>query len=308
MHRRLISMRPLGGRGRRASAVARAPQDGGDDALGPADRVADHPDGERSLHFWNEGHRYIERPSGIRLAGTHYTLRNMKVAPLGVPSYASRAVTPSWLGDKEPSPRVQEMWREAQRKGSAFHNHAFQILTGEYVPNAPLLSPKDDMDDYLEAFKCFADDLLNRRYSLVGAEQLVWSAECRIAGTIDCLLRCEEPDKEPHYLLLDWKTHTRSRACNDRNLGIEPLGWPFDDCANNRISQYAIQLNVYKNMLVKGGWVDGSVPIRVAIVDFFRKEDGVVSEGLLLDDLGPRVDLFFDALLRAPPVVIKDED
>ena len=202
-------------------------------------------------------------------------------------------------------------WKAVATFGTNFHDYIHTALTGERMPNAPGWTEEEKNGArekaYQSAFHEYHDVLTEYGYKMVegGSEMIVASSKYSVAGTIDCLMHCAEGneiEKRPHYLLVDWKTNTKPFR-HQKPYRTEPqvLNWPFEDLPATKLSEYALQTNCYRHILLNDGYVPEDAVVLCCVAHFFQVSNGDVDlDAIAVDTLDTeRVETLFQA--AAPP-------
>lgn len=132
----------------------------------------------------------------------------------------------------------------AADKGNAIHEMAEELIT-----------ERKDADDYANSIYSkyvsiimdIKHDLKNKGWELVECEKIVFSPKFLVSGTVDAIFRHKDTGE---YMIVDWKTNEEIKQKNYRTKAYEPLHY-LDDCNYNH---YALQLNVYEELLVSEGY------------------------------------------------------
>jgi len=80
-------------------------------------------------------------------------------------------------------------------------------------------------------------------------EFLVYDEDNKVAGTVDLLIHL--PNNE--YIIVDYKTNAVFKHPDDEADYVKPMKSPFMELKDCNYNHYTLQLNAYRNMLVKKG-------------------------------------------------------
>ena len=133
---------------------------------------------------------------------------------------------------------------------------------------------------------------LQERYSLIGCEEKIFSPDLKISGTIDLLMKDEKNNK---ICIFDWKTSKEIKEYGYR--GETGLDF-FDDVPHCNFYHYAIQLSIYKNILLREKYYEN--------VDFILGLFWINETGVKLFNL-PNMDKYVNYIFKNLPVEKKIE-
>eukprot|EP00755_Sulcionema_specki_P016132 Sspe_Gene.61217::Locus_33914_Transcript_1_1_Confidence_1.000_Length_1154::g.61217::m.61217 len=275
------------------------------------DRVVRHPSSGDLLRFDSERHSYLLLSNGRALTSVTSLLHRplvYKKEDKGsvVPHFDVEMVAASVAAAQNRTVEdVKEEWRELAVFGSKFHSFVYKEITGKVLPGSEQFTAEEASQTreqkFMAAFREYHKQLQQHGYQAAngGAEMIVFSPKLGVAGTIDCVMECKkgnEFDPKPHIMILDWKTN-RAHIRKGRVYG-EPttFGWPFENLQNLKLSEYALQLNVYRHLLVNEGYVKRG-NVKMALVHFQQGENGdVVPDGISIPEIpADRIELLLSA-------------
>ena len=101
-------------------------------------------------------------------------------------------------------------------------------------------------------------DLSAAGWQPVAAEKMVFSLEYRLAGTIDAIFQ-----RGREILIVDWKTNEAIHRRNQYGQHFLPPANELEDCEYNK---YAIQLNLYKRILLKESYVQAIAEQQISLM------------------------------------------
>lgn len=154
--------------------------------------------------------------------------------------------SPNWEQSKWYKPgitveEVEAQWnangREASGAGTAMHLAIEQFLNGSEHVILPHIKETPEWRYFMNFWKEHGSDLEPYR-----TEWEVWSADHKLAGSIDMIFRRKSDGK---FLIYDWKRSKEIKAENKFQTGLYPLSH-LPDC---NYWHYSLQLNVYRWML-----------------------------------------------------------
>jgi hypothetical protein len=154
--------------------------------------------------------------------------------------------SPKWTESKWYKPgitvdEIAEQWnkngREASGAGTAMHLAIEQFLNGREDVIVPQVKDTPEWRYFMNFWKDHGADLEPYR-----TEWEVWSAEHKLAGSIDMIFRRKSDGK---YLIYDWKRSKDIKTNNQFQTGLGPLSH-LPDC---NYWHYSLQLNVYRWVL-----------------------------------------------------------
>eukprot|EP01059_Diplonema_ambulator_P019708 TRINITY_DN33348_c0_g1_i1.p1 TRINITY_DN33348_c0_g1~~TRINITY_DN33348_c0_g1_i1.p1 ORF type:complete len:336 (+),score=88.91 TRINITY_DN33348_c0_g1_i1:42-1049(+) len=252
-------------------------------------RVAQHPSG-RIVKFDASVHSYLlgrERLGSITSVMKSRLMRDGEEVgpvthPFDVEGIALKVATAQGRTVED----VKQEWADIATFGTKFHAYICEELTGETTPGSQEWSSEEKEapleQAYMKAFEEYITLLKDFGYELHpnGSEMIVFSPKYQLAGTIDCLMVCREgndAEPSPHYLLLDWKTNkSKLRGQTPFPGSPQTLNWPCEDLPAVRLSEYQLQTNCYRHILQTEGYLDPSMPVLMAIVQFYQNESGEI--------------------------------
>ena len=153
---------------------------------------------------------------------------------------------PNWTQNKWYKPgitvdEIAEQWnkngREASGAGTAMHLAIEQFLNGREDVIVPEVKNTPEWRYFMNFWNEHGADLEPYR-----TEWEVWSADHKLAGSIDMVFRRKSDGK---YLIYDWKRSKDIKTNNQFQMGLGPLSH-LPDC---NYWHYSLQLNVYRWVL-----------------------------------------------------------
>lgn len=201
-----------------------------------------HPSGI-TIHLNEETHTYVDSEGNYDYTSTTSVIHNF------FPEFEEEKI--AGFVAKKRGCKVQDVlseWAENRdescRFGTLIHRYAECKLMGIDLD----VEPKDEKEIiYCRHLDSFLEPL-TERYSLIGCEEKIFSPELRISGTIDLLMEDKIKNK---ICIFDWKTNKEIKQEGYR--GQKGLDF-FDDVPHCNFYHYAIQLGVYKNILIREGY------------------------------------------------------
>lgn len=148
----------------------------------------------------------------------------------------------------------------ASEMGTAVHLACEMIMTGRPVPDSVVaLATNERTAAIMRSAATACRQLFDMRFTVVGAEQIIFSERYGLAGTIDLAMR----DSKGELWLLDWKTNEsiKSEGFNGAT-GMGPAaGLP--DC---NLSHYSLQLSTYQRILRDEGYIGRGDVVHMALI------------------------------------------
>ena len=154
---------------------------------------------------------------------------------------------------------LRERWREKANRSTSFgtkiHETVEDVLKGDMLRNKPNdEKEKRTMDSAVKLAKLILENM-----DVIGIEKIVFDSDIRIAGTMDLFARSR---KNGRLWILDHKTNEHIDTYNKWNkFALEPI----TNIADTNYFQYALQLNLYENILKRAGYVDKTEKIEKAL-------------------------------------------
>jgi hypothetical protein len=198
--------------------------------------------------FNSDKHTYTVRETGQRLTSVT-TLVKQYIPPFDAPAKAQEMVDkkkPKYAGMT--ADEIQKQWKEKgetssyegtllhkylelwpETKGYGFHPRTYRVL---------LLSKQVD--------KLFPK--LLKRFRLVAAEKIIFSARLGLAGQADLIMA---DDVTGEGIILDWKSNEK---ITDEEGAFGNMLPPIDHLKDCDVVKYGLQLGLYEKMLVDEGF------------------------------------------------------
>ena len=154
--------------------------------------------------------------------------------------------SPNWTQSKWYKPgitadEIAATWsnngKEASGAGTAMHLAIEQFLNGAEHVILPSVKETPEWRYFMNFWRDCGDDLEPYR-----TEWEVWSADHKLAGSIDMIFRRKSDGK---FLIYDWKRSKEIKTGNQFQTGLGPLHH-LPDC---NYWHYSLQLNVYRRIL-----------------------------------------------------------
>ena len=134
------------------------------------------------------------------------------------------------------------------------------LFCEKYLLNEELPRPVNKEAELRFAIAKEKLDFLLARFTILASEKIIFSEELKLSGTVDLLVR--EKSTSQLYLL-DFKTNKKIEKINRyKKFAIEP----FQHLADNNFMHYTIQLNAYKELLLKEKYYEE--PIKMGLIHF----------------------------------------
>jgi len=210
------------------------------------------------INFNEANHKYWSIINGKEIVYTSGTTFVNKFLPKFDPdgsilkqSAAKQGVTPYEL---------QKTWNENKRQsakyGTRIHESMEDMMLGRKLRNKPM----DDREKIVFNVARKAADKLLERLDILGIEKIIFDEDLKLAGTIDLLARSR---KDGSIYILDYKTNKDLGIDNKwRKFGLPPI----EHIADTNYGHYMMQLNLYRYLLMKSGYVDKSETVNMALI------------------------------------------
>ena len=146
----------------------------------------------------------------------------------------------------------EEKGRIGREKGHVLHAYAESLMV-------PFADPVDVPECWIDQRHAvdIAVARLSERYEFLNAEMIVFSTALGLAGQIDLLMQ----DKKD-VLILDWKTDQEIEQFNPWRNALAPI----DHLTDCNFSEYEIQLNLYKKIMVDAGYFPPGTVYRKGLI------------------------------------------
>ena len=151
---------------------------------------------------------------------------------------------------------VLDEWKaineESILQGGNVHLYCENILTNKEVPE-----PRNEKEIKIRKNADKAMELLCDKYELVESEKIIFSEKYKLAGTVDLIMRNKINGE---ILLFDWKTNKKIELTSYwKEYGFNPVS----HLENVNFSQYSLQLNLYKWMLLEEKYYDNISEMKI---------------------------------------------
>ena len=150
--------------------------------------------------------------------------------------------------------QMQRKWnlkmQEASAKGTRIH------LAAEYVAlnlDKQIHLPEED-SSYLKSIYGFFAEMTSSGSSILFPEAILYSAEHRIAGTVDLLAWNHDTKRIDIY---DYKTNEKLIGDDYGEKMLEPIS----NLPNTKLSKYSLQMSIYAMLLELFGYLAGDLYI-----------------------------------------------
>lgn len=209
---------------------------------------------DRTITFTEDDHSYVDDQGFTYTSVT--TFLHQFFEPFDADAIAARmeaqgrgtaaAIKAEWEANKN----------QACEFGTRVHETAEAALRGLPPPH----SPADDRER--NSFRAVWDYSVNNilpHGKVIGPELLVFHPFWKLAGTIDLPVKLPNGD----VWILDWKTNKAiDRSGFNGKMARGPIS-NFPDC---NFTKYALQLNVYQQILVNAGYLPRTTTFRRALL------------------------------------------
>jgi hypothetical protein len=144
----------------------------------------------------------------------------------------------------------------AAEMGTRVHENQEALVSALIPPN----QPRDERERGIMASGWAAVDWMRRQgWTLVAAEQIIFSENLGLAGTIDLAMR----DEAGALWILDWKTNEEIKA--EGFKGARALA-PISHLQDCDLSRYSLQLSTYERILRLEGYAEPLEKIHRALI------------------------------------------
>ena len=162
-----------------------------------------------------------------------------------------------------PKEEILKQWQElaqaGRTRGTMLHQNCQRyVLSGQKHYNLP--KDQDERARYDQAY-AIIDSLKKRNPISIQPEKIVFSPRLLIAGTIDLLVKRASKD----YVLFDWKVLKKPLQRESFN-GQTGSAQPLKSIPNSNYWHYALQLQIYQNILRCQGYVQEDAKITRALI------------------------------------------
>lgn len=229
---------------------------------------------------FDEGtHRYSSVINGQEISYTSGTTFVSKFFPAFDPTgdilkrCAERAGTTPEL--------LSRQWREKGIKscqfGTKIHETMEDVLRGDMIRNRP---ENEQEAKTMKNAMTLARKIL-KKFDVVGIEKIVFDERIKIAGTMDLFCRVKNTGQ---YIILDHKTNEKIET---ENRFRKFAYYPIQNVADTKFSHYALQLNLYENILKRAEYVSPDEKISKAL--FHITENG--NSTMVIPDMQTEIEL-----------------
>ena len=148
----------------------------------------------------------------------------------------------------------------ASEMGTAVHLACEMTMTGRPVPDSVVALAADERTAAIMRSAATAcRQLFDMRFTVVGAEQIIFSERYGLAGTIDLAMR----DAKGELWLLDWKTNKSIKSEGFNGA----IGWgPAAGLQDCNMSHYSLQLSTYQRILRDEGYIGRGDVVHMALI------------------------------------------
>jgi len=195
----------------------------------------------RHVNFDPEKHRFIIEETGQTLVGATTFISGF-FEKFDADKWAPRTAKKRGTTTEAILAEWAEKAKRGRDEGHNVHEYAeYRCLqeAGRFVDKEP--APMSDRCELLFGWTDKAVNWLFKYYELVDVEQIIFSPRLNAAGIIELVMRNEEG-----VFLFDWKQNREIKNYNPYQNGKGPLS----HLQAHDLNKYALQLNVYKYILV----------------------------------------------------------
>lgn len=223
--------------------------------------VAEHHLGK--LYFDEENHKY----ACLDKDNNHFPLTSVSafiaafMVPFDTEGIATRVASKRGVEVKQILFEWEKTRDAACEMGTRVHANQELILQGK----EPTYTPKSEREEkIMQSGQQACKDILERGWKLFAFELPVFYPEYGLAGTVDIVFK-----RGDEWLIADWKTNNEiNKFSKYGNKALPPID-NYDDC---EFTRYSIQLNTYRRLLEKTGYINDGDNVRTTI--FHLKPDG----------------------------------
>lgn len=212
------------------------------------DKKASHPTG-KEISFNEEHHRYI--CDGVTFKSATSLVKTF--FPEFDKENISRFVAQK---RKVPQQQVLEEWESTANTaiihGKEVHGYIENALLGKDNTQAKLSEKKKEcLEKILEEIR--------DQYDIIEPEKIIFSPELGVSGMIDLFAKKKGVEV---YVVGDWKTNKKIEMENDyKSFG----SGPFKGMPNSNYHHYSIQVNIYKEILLREGYIPANAKVECII-------------------------------------------
>lgn len=216
----------------------------------PNSTTAIHPSGKLSITFTEEGHEYNDSYDRIYCSVT--TLIHRNFPPFNAPAAAAAKSAKTGIPAEQYIADWQATANRATADGTRAHENCERQILGRFTE---MHQPRDDAERLRFRAAWNAVEQLRAAYTRLEPEKLVFSPRFGLAGSIDCLAYAADGT----FAIYDWKfiRELKTAAFGGRT-GITYATQDIPDC---NFYHYALQLNIYEQILKIEGYIDQSATV-----------------------------------------------
>lgn len=155
---------------------------------------------------------------------------------------------------------IQRRWKEKARRSATFGTKIHETMEDVLLGNMLRNKPNDEKERKTMSVAEKLAKMILERMDVVGIEKIVFDSDIAIAGTMDLFARSK---KDGRLWILDHKTNEKIDQFNQWHKFALP---PIEHIADTNYYHYALQLNLYENILKRAGYVDNDERIEKALL------------------------------------------
>ena len=224
-------------------------------------KTAPHPSLPFSLHFDEANHQYFidteKSPPYWQMVPSVTQFVSHYIPPFDAQKMAAKKAR--YSNPPKTAEQILQEWdakrAHACEMGTRVHYNQEVMING----SQDFQQPADDRERAIMSAGWQAmTDLSAAGWQPVAAEKMVFSLEYKLAGTIDAIFQ-----RGREILIVDWKTNEAIHRRNPYGQHFLPPANELEDCEFNK---YAIQLNLYKRILLKESYVQAIAEQQISLM------------------------------------------
>lgn len=229
-------------------------------------KTAKHPNGQIII-FTEEDHKYVS--NGVIYKSATSTIKEF------FPEFDKEAN--ALRMSKKSGQSIEEIlkgWEDTTQRAIDHGKEVHACLESLILTNS---LPDNSLTE--KTIKVLEDisQKIKTRYDILESEKIVFSPDLGLAGTMDLFARRKDTGT---YVVADWKTNKALVLDNPyRQFGIGKLSHIPD----NNFSHYSLQVYMYRELLIREGYVPKDAKFECIITHIPSSEDGVYRNHLAKD-------------------------
>ncbi len=220
-----------------------------------SDSVALHPITKQAIYFTENNHRYT---SDDKIYTSVTTLIGKLYPPFKKDEISERVAKKRGITKKQVLQEWTKLGDDACELGNNVHYFNEMYMTGQKL-KCP--KPKNKKEHTFMTQGVKMCNYLLKRFILIECEKIIFSPTYMLAGMIDVVMT--DPINGD-IILIDWKTNKEIIQTNKyKEFGYHPI----THLPHNNYTEYSLQLNMYRKLLITENYYPGR-NIRMGIIHF----------------------------------------